>query len=293
MRIIIAAFFLLGMLGFSSAFGQSVEYGNNEVDSYSSSMKSDNSTYLMWDRNDDGGGNFSNENTPKFFYWDNDDSKLHFLLDTGNMRRLNAKFNTVSIGTSSPSAPLHVYESSSSSGGSTMLLDAAVDQNPNVKFTLDGQNMANIRVNERGGDQLQFQVGSSLIEAMSITQQGNVGIGTVSPSSRLSVKGTAKAEEIIVEENIGADFVFEEDYPLPSLSEVEHYIKNQKHLPGIPSAEEMKRNGVKVGDLQMKLLQKIEELTLHTIRQQKFLFRQQEKIRSLNQEVKKLKKNNK
>lgn len=98
---------------------------------------------------------------------------------------------------------------------------------------------------------------------------GNVGIGTDAPSEKLTVSGTIKAKEIIVDENTGADFVFRKDYALPSLSEVERFIKKNGHLAEIPSAEEMKKNGIRVGDLQMKLLQKVEELTLYSIKQKK------------------------
>lgn len=98
---------------------------------------------------------------------------------------------------------------------------------------------------------------------------GNIGIGTRDLAKKLTVNGTAKAEEVIVEENVGADFVFKENYNLPTLFDLEKYIEAHKHLPEIPSAEEMKKNGVQVGALQMKLLQKIEELTLHSISQEK------------------------
>jgi hypothetical protein len=98
-----------------------------------------------------------------------------------------------------------------------------------------------------------------------IVYRGKVGIGTVSPDTKLTVNGTTKTKEVIVSENVGADFVFEEDYPLPTISEIEEHIKINKHLVGIPSAGEMIKNGVRVGELQMKLLQKIEELTLYII----------------------------
>lgn len=66
-----------------------------------------------------------------------------------------------------------------------------------------------------------------------------------------------------------ADFVFEPTYKLPSLQELEIYINKNKHLPEVPSAAEVEKNGVDVGEMNKILLQKIEELTLHVIRQQK------------------------
>lgn len=93
---------------------------------------------------------------------------------------------------------------------------------------------------------------------------GNVGIGTLNPAYPLSVNGTIQSKEVRVETG-WADFVFDEHYELPSLDSVEIFTKQNKHLPGIPSAEEIKKNGLAVGELQTKMMQKIEELTLYTI----------------------------
>jgi hypothetical protein len=75
----------------------------------------------------------------------------------------------------------------------------------------------------------------------------------------------------VVVETVGADFVFEDDYQLMSLNDLEQQIKANKHLPGIPSAKEVEENGVSLGEMQAKLLQKIEELTLYVIDQDKKL----------------------
>ena len=77
--------------------------------------------------------------------------------------------------------------------------------------------------------------------------------------------GTIGAEEVIVSPT-GADYVFQPGYYLQPLSEVNAYIQEHHHLPDIPSAEEGRAKGVGVGDMQTKLLAKIEELTLHLIR---------------------------
>jgi hypothetical protein len=100
---------------------------------------------------------------------------------------------------------------------------------------------------------------------------GNVGIGTTNPGAyKLAVKGKIRAEEIVVDTG-WADYVFEDDYRLAPLAEVESHIKAKKHLPGIPSAAEVAEHGVSMGDMQSKLLSKVEELTLHLIAQEKEL----------------------
>ncbi len=96
----------------------------------------------------------------------------------------------------------------------------------------------------------------------------NVGIGTTNPQYKLDVLGTIRARKIQVDLN-GADYVFEDKYKLMSLDKVEKYIKRNRHLPEIPSAKQMKKGGMGLGDLQTKLLAKIEELTLYLIEQNK------------------------
>ncbi|MDN5215681.1 hypothetical protein QQ020_26625 [Fulvivirgaceae bacterium BMA12] len=104
---------------------------------------------------------------------------------------------------------------------------------------------------------------------MVILNNGNVGIGTSNPGAfKLAVTGGIRATEVKVETG-WFDFVFEDDYDLRSLEEVEEFIKANKHLPEIPSAKEVEENGVNLGEMEGRLLQKIEELTLYIIDQQK------------------------
>ena len=121
-----------------------------------------------------------------------------------------------------------------------------------------------------------------------VTIHGNVGIGTTSVDAKLTVAGNIHSREVKVTINAGADFVFENDYELPSLESIEHYIKENKHLPEITSAKEMEKEGILLGDMNIKLLQKIEELTLYTIAQEKKI----NSLEKLKQRVEKLEKEN-
>ncbi len=96
---------------------------------------------------------------------------------------------------------------------------------------------------------------------------GNVLIGKISQVNKtykLDVAGNVRANKIVVNTS-GADFVFELGYKLPSLQSVEAYINQYKHLPGIDSAKQMQNDGLDVGEMNTKLLQKVEELTLYVI----------------------------
>ena len=106
---------------------------------------------------------------------------------------------------------------------------------------------------------------SDQTEKVRISAGGNVGIGTTSPSAKLEVDGNIITEEVKVLDVTGADFVFEEDFELRTLNEVETFINQNGHLPDIPPATEMQENGIELGDMNMKLLQKIEELTLYVL----------------------------
>ncbi|MBG6149305.1 MULTISPECIES: hypothetical protein [unclassified Aquimarina] len=107
-------------------------------------------------------------------------------------------------------------------------------------------------------------------EWMTIKSGGKVGIGTSNTGShRLAVEGSIGAREVVVEAATWSDFVFYDDYKLPTLQEVENHINQKGHLQDIPSASEVQENGIFLGEMDAKLLQKIEELTLYIIQMNK------------------------
>jgi len=119
---------------------------------------------------------------------------------------------------------------------------------------------------------------------MTLTDNGNVGIGTVNPDAKLTVNGTIHSKEVKVDLNIPVpDYVFANEYKLRTLNEVEAYIKANSHLPEIPSAQEIEKNGLMLAEMNMNLLKKIEELTLYMIEQNKEMTLLKEKMKKLEQ----------
>jgi hypothetical protein len=121
---------------------------------------------------------------------------------------------------------------------------------------------------------IRFGTGAADTEKMTIASSGSVGIGTTNTGQcggsntfpcLLTVNGAIGVKEIIVTTGITADYVFQPDYRLKPLTEVASFIREHHHLPEIPSEAEVKLNGLSVGDMQVKLLAKVEELTLHMI----------------------------
>ena len=112
--------------------------------------------------------------------------------------------------------------------------------------------------------------GANVFYGNQVINNGNVGIGTASPGThKLAVEGSIGAREVKVQATGWADFVFKKEYNLPSLEEVEKHIAEKGHLENIPSEEEVLKNGINLGEMNVKLLQKIEELTLYMIEMKK------------------------
>lgn len=121
-------------------------------------------------------------------------------------------------------------------------------------------------------------------------RNGKIGIGTNAPDELLTVKGVIHTQEVKVDLNgaVAPDYVFEKyfsgfsrlmpEYRLISLDELEVFLKKYNHLPKIPSATQMEEEGISLKEMNLLLLEKIEELTLYTIQQQKEINALKEKI---------------
>lgn len=128
------------------------------------------------------------------------------------------------------------------------------------------------------GTGAQWYYGNDLI----IDGAGNIGVGTLTPDLKLSVNGTIHAKSVVIDLNGWSDYVFKKDYRLPALNEVKSYIRENKHLPGVPSEAEMIKTGLDVSEANKILLKKMEEMTLYMIEAK-------EEITILKKEVKQLK----
>lgn len=119
---------------------------------------------------------------------------------------------------------------------------------------------------------------------IAIDTLGNVGIGTSNPQAKLAVDGSilAKSVKVNTSSSYWPDYVFSQDYELMNLKDLENYIYKNQHLPGIISAKEVEMQGnVDIGEINAKLLEKIEELTLYIIDLQEQINKQQKQINEL------------
>jgi hypothetical protein len=141
-----------------------------------------------------------------------------------------------------------------------------------IQAVTDATNQGYLEFNPNGST-YGIALGSQGNEIMRLLSSGNVLIGKTSQTNsgyKLDVNGNARINQVVVN-TTGADYVFDSSYHVPSLKDVEAYIRQQHHLQGIPSASQQQKEGLNVGDNQTRLLQKIEELTLYIIEQGKEL----------------------
>ncbi|MCG8410263.1 MAG: hypothetical protein MI739_03155 [Bacteroidales bacterium] len=181
-----------------------------------------------------------------------------FLYDrTANLYKFSVLNNgNVGIGTTNPTSVLEVYKSSND------LWTTAIKNNGGES---KGLLVKNGHYANKNAVIMQLEDWDGNVR-MKVLATGNVGIGTTNPGNyKLAVEGKIGAREVVVTTDDWADFVFDTNYDLMSLSELDNYIKANKHLPEIPTTKEVTEQGVAVGEMNAKLLQKIEELTLHVI----------------------------
>lgn len=130
-------------------------------------------------------------------------------------------------------------------------------------------------------------VNSAGANLMLVKANGSVGIGTTDTKGyKLAVNGSGVFTRVVVKSYANwPDFVFNKDYDLPSLQEIEQYVTEHQHLPGIPSASDVDTDGVDLGDMNKKLLQKIEEQMLYIIEMNKKLVTLTNEMKELKEKV--------
>jgi hypothetical protein len=187
--------------------------------------------------------------------------------DTTSVKNTSIAFKTMSLGTGYTS--LYLYGNKAGLG--TITPSAQLHTTGSVRFAglTNDNSLTRIVVSDANGN-LYYRDASS----MALNETIN---------SDLAVNGRVSAQKMVITQTGSwPDYVFSKQYTLPSLSEVESFINQNNHLPGIPSAAEVEKKGIDVGNNQAALLKKIEELTLYTIQQDK-------ELKSLKQEMAELK----
>jgi len=220
------------------------------------------------------------------------------------------KDGNVAIGNVTPTAQLHTTGSVRFAGltnDNTQTRVLVSDANGNLSYrdaaTLGGGSTADVWVMDGNTVSNNKSIGTTNQHALNIitnnesrifvAADGNVGIGTTNvtdPDYRLSVQGNVRVRKIRVDQNQWADYVFESDYPLRPLEEVEAFINKNKHLPEVPTAKDVAREGIDLGDNQVLLLKKIEELTLYLLQQNKEIASLKQTVEQQQQQIEALKK---
>ncbi|SDP86294.1 hypothetical protein SAMN05428975_3118 [Mucilaginibacter sp. OK268] len=182
---------------------------------------------------------------------------------------LTLKQGNLGIGTIAPAAKLDITVSSSSLTNNIRFGDATPG------YLAAGTN----------GIYLSNNSGTAVF---TVLHGGNVGIGTLIPQNKLDVNGTIHAKQVNIDLSGWSDYVFKKDYPLLPLIGVKDYIDKNQHLPGIPSEQEMIKNGLNVGEMNQLLMKKVEELTLYLIEKDRKEKEQEIKLQNQDERIHKL-----
>ncbi len=222
----------------------------------------------------------------------------------GTERFTVAPGGNVGIGTATPANRLDVNISNDEPKTADFFtVPTAPGDNPanspvgGLRFSWYSTNWADVQM-VRGGTNtdglgLAFQTSTSnnstTAERMRITPAGKVGIGTTNPDQLFTVNGTVHAKQVLVDNSVPTpDYVFEKGYRLRSLEEVSRFVEKHKHLPEIASAKEMDGKAVDLNQMNMKLLQKVEELTLYLVQKDNKQKKQDRIIKKQQQELLKM-----
>jgi len=125
----------------------------------------------------------------------------------------------------------------------------------------------------------------SIVPAVKILSNGNMGIGITNPQNKLDVNGRIHSQSVLIDMNGWSDYVFKKDYKLPSLSDVKNYIDQNQHLPEIPSEQQITKDGLNLGEMNKLLMKKVEELTLYMIEEYEGKKEQEQTNKQLKEQV--------
>ncbi len=213
--------------------------------------------------------------------WNYENTEMYF--GTSNQRRMTINSDgNIGIGTTNLASKFSLHAGGSVSNYMRVTNTSTGDGSGNgTLYGIDPSNNAAMWNYEN----TEMYFGTSNQRRMTINPGGSIGIGTITTGThKLAVEGTIGAREIKVEATGWSDFVFEDNYELRTLEEVEEHINENGHLPEIPSEAEVTENGINLGEMNAKLLQKIEELTLYLIEQHKEIKKLKEKVNRLENE---------
>lgn len=245
--------------------------------------------------NDDG-VNFSNNSSSRGFNFKNNTGQLMSILADGQVNIGGDRTSTVLRveATDEAGAParavgleLHGYE-----GRAKGIYITDKTYTNNKWFIGEGYNYEGIGIGYSTGVQTDYSANNKFF----VNKDGEVGIGTITPSAKLDVNGNAvfhgkiestKVKVSTTPQGGWPDYVFEPEFRLRPLSEVEAFVNENKHLPEVPSAKEVETNGIDLGNMDATLLKKVEELTLYMIEMNKKIEKLEEENKQLKELVKK------